>query len=210
MIKGILFDLDGTLIDTNSLILSSFKHTFKKHLNFVPEDSEIVKFFGEPLDKSLLKYGKDNVENLVASYRAYNDERHDIEAKEFDGVKETLDKLKARGIKLAIVTSKRRIMSVRGLELFGLTEYFDVIITPENTQLHKPNKEPALKACELLKIKPSEAIFVGDSHNDILCGKNSGTKTCLVTYTVLELEELKSLKPDYVVDNIVELLDIII
>lgn len=209
MIKALLFDLDGTLIDTNTLILDSFKHAFKKHLNIIPPESEIVKLFGEPLERSLAKYvhSKSERMELITSYRNYNDTNHDSVAKPFDGVKDALIELR-KEFKIAVVTSKRSIMAHRGLELFQIKEYFDAIITPEDTKEHKPNPDPALCACKALGVNPEEAIMVGDSHNDILCGKNAGTKTCLVTYTALDLEELKLLKPDFIVDNIIELSEV--
>ncbi|ADL52369.1 pyrophosphatase PpaX [Clostridium cellulovorans] len=204
MIKAILFDLDGTILDTNDLILNSFKHSFKTHLDLELPREEIVKFFGEPLQYSLAKYGEDKLENLISTYRSYNEENHDSNVTLFKGVKEGLKVLKDKNFKLAIVTSKRESMTRRGLDLFGLTECFDVIITPEATKEHKPNGEPVLKACEVLGIKPEEAIMVGDSHNDILCGKNAGAKTGLVKYTALDQSELLKLYPDYLVDSIEE------
>lgn len=209
MIKAVLFDLDGTLIDTNGLIIESFKYTIMKHLNKKIEDEDIVKYFGEPLLTTLGRYDKDNAGILCDTYRSFNNIKHDEMVREIDGVFETLSKLGEMGIKLAVVTSKRRSMAEKGLELFKLKEYMTAIVTPEDTKSHKPNPEPALKACEILGVDPSEAIMVGDSHYDILCGRNAGTKTCVVKYTALPLEELLSYKPDYAVDNISELVGIV-
>jgi len=208
MIKGIFFDLDGTLINTNTLIINSFKYIFKEHLNLDVKDEEIVQYFGEPLNYTISKYSSDNVEFLTKKYVEYSLSIHDDLTKEFYGVKEGLIKLKEAGYKLAVVTSKRRNTALKGLKLFDLEKYFDLIISPEDTEKHKPCGEPVLKACEVLKIKPQEIIMVGDSHNDILCGKNAGAKTCLVKYTALPLEKLREYSPDYLVDSIEEILDI--
>lgn len=209
MIKALLFDLDGTLIDTNDLIITSFKYTFEKYLNFIPTESEILNLFGQPLEKALISYIEDDDRRneFINVYRKYNGEKHDSLAKSFEGVREALQEL-GKEFKIAVVTSKRRSMACRGLELFGLDQLVDVLITPEDTENHKPDGEPAQYACSILGVKPEEAIMVGDSHNDILCGKNAGAKTCLVTYTVLNIKEIKELNPEYIVDNIIELTNV--
>lgn len=210
MIEAVLFDLDGTLINTNNLILNSFKHTFKTYFsNMEIQDAEIVKLFGEPLQTSMQKYDKENVDKLIDIFHEYNENAHDDLTERFEGVEETLKQLKKIGIKLAVVTSKRRVMVDRGLNLLKLKDYFDVIVTPEDTKLHKPFGEPALKACELLKVSPSRSLMVGDSHNDILCGKNAGNKTCLVKYTVLPFDELLKYSPDFIIDNMIDILAVI-
>lgn len=209
MIKAVLFDLDGTLIDTNNLIIQSFKHTYKKHLNIDVPESEIVMYFGEPLIDTLARYDKENAHILIQTYRAYNEAIHDELTAEIKGVKETLSELRAFGVKIAIVTSKRRALAERGLKLFSLQEFMEIIITPEDTAKHKPDAEPVLKACQLLGIKPEEALMVGDSHFDILCGKNAGAKTCLVNYTILPIENIMKHSPDYTVDEIKDVLEIV-
>jgi pyrophosphatase PpaX len=209
MIKAVLFDLDGTLINTNNLILRSFKYAFQRHFGQEVEDAEIIKLFGQPLSNSLEVYDPENKELLISLYREFNDANHDELAESYDGVAEALQRLKDYGIKLAIVTSKRRVMTDRGLKLMGLYEYMDVIITPEDTEKHKPDPEPAIKACGLLGVKPEEALMVGDSTYDILCGKNAGCSTCAVSYSTFPMEELKELEPDYIIDSMLELPSII-
>lgn len=205
MIKAILFDLDGTLINTNELIVQSFKYAFNKLFNIDLPREDIVKTFGEPLRDAMAKYDADKADLMVKTFRAYNETNHDNIATIFEGVKEGLELLSKTGVKLGVVTSKRRPMAERGLKLIDIYDYMDIIVTPEDTNKHKPLGDPALKACELLGVLPEEAIMVGDSHNDILCGRNAGCKTCLVKYTALSLEELMEYEPDYVIDSIEEL-----
>lgn len=207
MFKVVLFDLDGTLIDTNNLILESYKHTFKKHLDYIPNDNEIVKYFGEPLKITLSRFDSERIEEMYRTYVEYNEMNHDSMVKEMDYARETLEELKSKGILLGVVTSKRRIMAERGLRLFNLLDYFDVVITPEDTVKHKPDPEPILKACEKLKFEPKDVLFVGDSNFDILCGKNAGAKTCLVKYTMLDLEELLKFEPDFVIEDLRDILE---
>lgn len=209
MIKAVLFDLDGTLIDTNKLILESFKYTFRTHLNMEMEEERIVKFFGQPLRKSLATVAPEKVDQLVDTFHQFNSSNHDILAEKYEGTLEAITALKERGIKIAIVTSKRRVMTERSLKLIQVYDLMDVIITPEDTDKHKPDGKPALLACERLGISPEEAIMVGDSIYDVKCGKNVGTKTCIVTYSFFSIEDLLKEKPDYVIDKLWELLDII-
>ncbi|SKA88382.1 pyrophosphatase PpaX [Clostridium sp. USBA 49] len=209
MIKAVLFDLDGTLIDTNDLIINSFKYTLKKHLGLDASKDEIVMHFGEPLLDTLSRYDKENAHILLETYRKYNENIHDELTKEVVGAKETLSELKTLGIKTGVVTSKRKILAERGLKLFDLLNYIDVFITPEDTIKHKPDGEPVIKACEGLKISTNEAIMVGDSHYDILCGKNAGAKSCLVKYTALPIDKIMVYNPDYIVEKIQDILDII-
>ncbi len=209
VIKAILFDLDGTLIDTNNLIIQSFKHTLKKHIGRDVPESDILMHFGEPLLDSLARYDAANAHILIQTYRAHNEAVHDELTKEIVGVKETLRELKTLGIKIGVVTSKSRKIAERGLKLFNLDELMEVFITPEDTAKHKPDAEPVLKACELLGVSPEETIMVGDSHYDILCGKNAGAKACLVKYTALPMEKIMQHSPDYAVDKMNDILEIV-
>lgn len=209
MIKAVLFDLDGTLINTNDLILKSFKHTFKKMLNLEPTVEEITMNYGKPLQEIFKKYDEDKIEDMISCYRKINLQLHDDECKEFVGVDLMLKILKNRGIKLGVVTSKKGDMAERGAKLMGIYEYFDIFITPEVTKKHKPEGEPVLKACVDLNVKPSETLMVGDSPYDILAGKNAGAKTCGVTYTALPIEKLRESNPDFYVDKPLEIIELI-
>lgn len=206
MKKAVLFDLDGTLLNTNNLIIESFKHTYRKHLNLEVEDDEIIQCFGEPLTQTLKRYSENNLEEMIDTFRRYNYENHDKMTSIIEGVEDTLEALKAKKHKIAVVTSKREIMVKKGLHLFGIEKYFDAIITPEMTDYHKPNPEPIYRACNDLNISPKNSIMVGDSAFDILCGKNAGSETCLVNYTLLNKEEIKRYKPDYNINKIEEVL----
>lgn len=209
MIEAVLFDLDGTLINTNDLIIKSFKYTFSKNLNKEIKEEEIVQFFGEPLSVTMSKLDNKNADKLLKTFREYNEAHHDMLTKSFDGVKEALITLKSSNIKLAVVTSKRKPMAERGLKLFNLYDYMDVLVTPESTVKHKPDGEPAALACSIMDVAPENAIMVGDSFFDILCGKNAGCKTCLVSYSEQPLEKVKGYHPDFIIDNLLELKDII-
>ncbi|HAT4123952.1 TPA: pyrophosphatase PpaX [Clostridium perfringens] len=209
MIKAVLFDLDGTLINTNDLILKSFKHTFKTMLDLEPTEEEITMNYGRPLQEIFKSYDENRIEEMINCYRKINLELHDDECKEFADVDLMLQTLKNKGIKIGVVTSKKSDMAERGAKLMGIFKYFDTFITPEVTIKHKPEGEPVLKACENLGVSPSEALMVGDSPYDILAGKNAGAKTCGVKYTALPIEKLQESKPDLYVDKPLEILELV-
>ena len=211
MIKAVLFDLDGTLLDTNELIYNSFNNMFKEILNLDLPKLEITRLYGVPLEKSLVKYTKDKEEldKMICEYRRYNAEHHDNMCAPFDGVVELLKSLKDKGIKLGIVTSKRKVVAERGMKLAGIYEYMDVIISPESTEKHKPEGEPAMKDCEILGVNTNEAIMVGDSSYDLLCGKNAGCLTCGVEYTALDVNDLLKVEPTYMVKKPIDILQLV-
>jgi pyrophosphatase PpaX len=208
LIKAILFDLDGTLIDTNELIVECFQYALKEHLDLEVSREDVIKTFGEPLIFAMKKYDEENVDQLLDLFRKYQETRHDILAKECEGVTAGIKVLKGAGLKIALVTSKRRPTTERGLNLIDIYRYMDAVVTFEDTESHKPTGGPALKACELMGVRPGETIMVGDSHNDILCGKDAGCYTCLVSYTALPLEEMMSYDPDFIIDSLSELVEI--
>ena len=210
MIKAILFDLDGTLINTNNLIIETFQHVFKEYLNIDVKREELVRDFGEPLGYTIKRYTDDDkVDSLIKAYKTYNEVIHDDLTEAIDGVEEGIKELKEKGYKVAIVTSKRREVTNRGLKLFNLFKLMDCIVTPEDTEKHKPEPEPVLKACEILGVNPEETIMVGDSHNDILSGKRAGAKSCLVRYTAVPMDQVLKHEPDYIIDSILDIVDIV-
>jgi len=209
MIEAVLFDLDGTVANTNELIYESFRRLFDDKMMIEVSDQEIYSLFGEPLENSLKKYSK-NAEELLPFFREFNELNHDRMIQSFTGVEEALIMLKAQGLKLGIVTSKRERMARRSLEMLGLSDYFEVLITPEYTLKHKPEPDPIYKACELLGgIDPKNTIMVGDASYDILCGNRAGATSVAVSYSMIHPDSIKKAEPHYVVDDLRELVELI-
>ena len=206
--KYVFFDLDGTLIDTNKLIMDSFKYTYKTGLGLEVSEEEILRYFGEPLIKTLERYSPEKANELFKIYIDYNECRHDAVVTIFDGVKELLEDLERQGCTLALVTSKRTKVALMGLELFDIKKHFEVVVALEDTELHKPNPAPVQKALELLGAKPEEAIMVGDSVFDIHCAHGAGVKAVLVKWSAAHgfQEDMSS---DFVAHDTAELFDII-
>jgi pyrophosphatase PpaX len=206
--KYVLFDLDGTLINTNKLIMESFRYTYKTGLGLDVSEEEIFKYFGEPLIKTLGRYSAEKAEELFEMYIGYNETRHNDTVTVFEGVQELLEKLEKQGCKLAMVTSKRSKVALMGLELFDIKKHFEVFVALEDTELHKPNPAPVLKALELLGANPEDAIMVGDSVYDIHCAHGAGVKAILVKWSEAQ-DFQEDISADYVAHDTAELFEII-
>jgi pyrophosphatase PpaX len=207
-IKGILFDLDGTVINTNELIFQSFEYALENVLHTTLSRDVLRTTFGKPLAQIMEEMGGNQAQELRKAFVDYSI-AHETDIYLFPHVEDTLKELKARNIGTAVVTSRLYRSALRDLHQFELEKYFDVFITPEATEKHKPNPEPALKALELLGIKPQEAIMVGDSGLDLLCGKQAGCKTAAVRYSLFPEEELAQHQPDYMLDSLLDLLPLV-
>lgn len=207
--KYVLFDLDGTLIDTNKLIIDSFKHTYKTCLGLEVEEQEILKYFGEPLIVTLKRYSEERSDELFKAYIEYNESRHDDTVVMFEGIHELLEELDKQGFILALVTSKRRKVALMGLDLFDIKKHFKAILALEDTELHKPNPAPVVKALELLGAKPDEAVMVGDSIFDIHCAHGAGVKAVLVKWSAAHGFQGDDASADYVVHDAEELFKVI-
>ncbi|TLM98366.1 HAD family hydrolase, partial [bacterium] len=141
-IKCVLFDLDGTLINTNDLVVASFKHTVRQHLKKDIAAEELYCYFGEPLINIMRKLAPEKSEEMVGTYREFNLNKHDELVTPFPGTAEMLADLDRRNFRLGVVTSKIRPMAERGLRLFGLDRWMDVLVSFEDTEHHKPHPEP--------------------------------------------------------------------
>lgn len=174
MIKAVLWDLDGTILDTTELILESYRYAFRKVLKAEIGDDEAIANFGRTLSDVMNSYSPEKAEALMQSYRDYNQKHHDKKIRPFPGILDALANVRRRGFEQTVVTSKTEWLSKRGLDLFELSIYIDEVIGFESTKLHKPAGEPAIEALKRLKIQPEEALFIGDSSADAGCAKDAG------------------------------------
>jgi pyrophosphatase PpaX len=194
-----LFDLDGTLIDSVDLILECYRYTMKKHFGNVPPDSVWLAGIGTPLRRQFAEFTDDpeTIEALAATYRDYHHQRHDELLKQYPGAVEPVRRLKERGGKLGVVTSKMPWSTQRGLELCGFDGLFDVFVTAQDVEKHKPDPEPVLRALELLQSKAEETVFVGDSPHDMAAGRGAGVKIAAVLWGPFDRPALEPYEPDY-------------
>lgn len=205
---AVLFDLDGTLLDTAELIISSFQHTFRHYLGKEEAREEIIRTLGEPLPRTFKRYTDSDsvVQEMVDYYRAHNLLQHDNLARPFPGARLCLEGLRDAGVALGVVTSKLRGTAMRGIALDGWEPLFDVIICLEDSPEHKPKPGPIFAALERLQIEPSrDVLMVGDTFMDIQAGQAAGVSTAGVLWSA-QPELLRECKPDLLVPDFATLL----
>lgn len=208
-VKALLFDFDGTLLDTNELIIQTFQTVLGNHYPGRFERIDILPFLGPTLMETFDSIDAEKTEQFIQEYRAWNSSMHDELASEFDGVSETLNLLKTAGMKMAIVSTKRNDMVMRGLRLLDVEGVFDVVIGMDDVTHTKPHPEPILLALEKLGVDKSEALMIGDNYHDIDGGKNAGVKTAGVAWSAKGEAFLQNYHPDYMLHHISDLLRII-
>jgi pyrophosphatase PpaX len=205
--EAVLFDLDGTVVDTIPHILESFRHATADVLGEALPDDVLMHYVGVPLAAQMRYFTDDEAiaERLLASYREFNRRTHDEMARLYPNTRATLEILAGAGLPMAIVTSKSRMMAERAIDLFGLGGYFPVVVTADDTPTHKPDPQPVLYGASLLGVDPARAVYVGDSPADIESGKGAGAGTVAATWGVASRERLEAVLPDAIINDIAEL-----
>jgi pyrophosphatase PpaX len=206
----VLFDLDGTIVDSGAIILASMRHAAKEVLGFEPPDEELMAAVGGPgLEAQMRELAPDRVDELVTVYRAHNEPLHD-ELVSCAGIDDVLVRLKDEGRRLAIVTAKRRATVELAFATVPLGHLFETVVGGDETERHKPNPEPLLLAAERMYAVPDECAYIGDSPFDIRAAKAAGMHAVAVTWGgIHDREKLERERPDAVVDHPHELLDVL-
>ena len=204
-IEAVLFDVDGTLLDTFEFIYGAFEHAFAVHRIPPLTRKQISGIMGGPLEEVYATMAPShNAALLAETHRMFQSENIRLSSL-FPSTLEVLDHLQQCGFLMAAITTRSIRTSVRSLEATGIAHYFGVIISAEDVSLLKPHPEPLLKALDVLGAKPAEAIMVGDTPADIMAGKNAGTKTIAALYG-FSGERLLATNPDYAIRDLRELL----
>jgi pyrophosphatase PpaX len=209
MYRYVLFDFDGTLIDTNELIIAALKETAKRFINRDLTQDDLNSILGKYLDEQMKYLCEAQYRQMSEYYSSYYRENQDRMVKEFPGVRDMHADLKKLGVENAIVSAKEPRGIEHGLNLFNLSDYVDVIISAHDIQNNKPHPEPALKALEAFGAKPDQALLVGDSPYDILCGRNAGVKSVLVDWTIFPRQDILNLEPDFCIKKPEDLISIV-
>ncbi|MBU9722246.1 MULTISPECIES: pyrophosphatase PpaX [Bacillaceae] len=208
-VDTILFDLDGTLINTIDLIVDSFLHTMEQYYPGKYKREDVVSFIGPPLSETFEKLDPEKVEEMTKTYRVFNHAKHDELVTEYEGVIDTLEALHKEGYKMAIVTTKLRETALKGMKLMGIDRFFDIIVALDQVENYKPHPEPLEKAMKALGSVPEKTMMIGDSQHDILGGKNAGTYTAGVSWSIKGKEFLNSFEPDVMLETMPDLLEVL-
>lgn len=213
MLRAALFDFDGTLIDTTEMIFQSMRHATTSVLG--RDDltrEELLANVGQPLPRQMELIDAAKAELLLEAYRAHHEEHHDALIGEFPGVEDALYRLRAAGVKVAVVTSKRRRSVEMALERFpGLDLVVDRFVTMEDTREHKPDPEPLLRGLELVgNVPKEEAVYVGDSPFDVQAAKAAGLRSIAVSWGAFSEDTLRQAGPDHLVPDIDAVVDVLL
>jgi pyrophosphatase PpaX len=205
---NVLFDLDGTLIDSGAIILASFKHATKTVLRREIPDAELAALVGgSSIQEQMRAIDAVQADELVRVYREHNEPLHD-ELEAFEGIEHVLAELRRQGRRLGIVTAKRRKTVELAFAVLPLERYFDAVVTSDMTERHKPDPAPVLAALDLLGAEPEESAFVGDSPFDLGAGKAAGVYTVAVAWgNIHPVEALAG--ADALVETPEQLLDVL-
>ncbi len=199
-IKAVFFDLDGTVMDTNDLILSSSRHCTQVVLGKTFSDEFYLAENGKPLETVIASFS-DDIElqkEMLRVYREHNVSHNDEMVKEFPGMSDVIKGLYDAGFKEGVITSKISNLANHTLGLFGYDKYLEFIIGATDCLVHKPAPDPVLMGVEKLGLKPSECVYVGDSPFDIQAGKAAGCISIAVLWGMFSEEILRNENPDFV------------
>ena len=204
----VLFDLDGTVVDSGSIILASMRHATREVLGQEFEDEELLRTVGGPgLEAQMAVFAPDRVDELVRVYREHNEPLHD-ELKACGGMEAVLRRLRDEGRRLGVVTAKRRVTVELAFARVPIGHLFETIVGGDETERHKPDPEPLLLAAQRLRVSPQECAYVGDSPFDMRAARAAGMHGIAVTWgRIHDRARLEREEPDAVIDSAEELLD---
>lgn len=213
-IDTVLFDFDGTVMDTNDVILKSWQHAFRQILGKTADEGRLLKTFGEPLKMTMKNFfggDEEQVERNVEIYRSYQRDHYLDLISPFPGVREMLEEVKSAGFKTALVTSRLKSTTYDGLRKFAIEAFFDCIITADDVTKHKPDPQPVFRALESLGSAAGSALMLGDTRQDILAAKNAGVASVLVEWSMALPKEtaVGELEPSYFLGSPRELINLI-
>ena len=203
-ISVVLFDLDGTLIDSIGLLLASMRYAFEGFEGEQPITEDWVAGIGTPLMLQIRAYTTTEDQAIVVRdrYRDFQHANHDTMTSAYPGAIETLAELHAEGKTMGLVTAKSDWLAQRSLDWTGLAKYISVVVGSESTTKHKPNPEPVLFALDKLGVAPERALFIGDSPHDIGAGNAAGVISVGATWGPFTEEQLVKHKPQYLLHDI--------
>ena len=208
--ETVLFDLDGTLIDSGEVILASFRHATQTVLaRVIPDEVLMANVGGHGIRAQMVEFDVERADELVSVYREHNLATYAGVAM-FPGIADVLDSLHGEDRRLGLVTVKGRPTVALTFEMHPLEHYFGTVVTGDDTVRHKPDPEPLQLALERLAGDPADAVYVGDSPFDIRAAKAAGIASAAVGWgRIHRRERLLTEQPDVFVERPEELLDVL-
>jgi pyrophosphatase PpaX len=206
----VLFDLDGTVVDSGAIILASMRHATREVLGAEYRDEELLQAVGGPgLEAQFAVFSPDDVDELVRVYRAHNEPLHD-ELEACAGMEDVIVRLHKEGRRLGVVTAKRRATVELAFARVPLAHLFETVVGGDETDKHKPDPAPLLLAAERLGVDPATAAYVGDSPFDIRAAKAAGMYAVAVTWgRIHDRSRLEREEPDAIANTAEELLELL-
>jgi pyrophosphatase PpaX len=206
----VLFDLDGTVIDSVALIRESHRHAVRTVLGADLPDAVLVQNVGRPLIDQMRAFSPQRAEELLETYRTWNHAKTRELLRAFPAIEEVLGTLRESGRQLGIITSKSRPTVDLAFGVLPIEGLFDVVVTTEDTVRHKPDPAPVLHALELLGRTAERACYVGDAPFDLQAARAAGVGAIGVTWGFFSRETLEAQEPDLIVDTPHELLEAVL
>jgi pyrophosphatase PpaX len=200
----VLFDLDGTLADSIALIVESYQYAFRTVSGRELTATKARSWIGQTLPTTFQREDRERADELERVYRAYN-AANVTKIVGYPGVREFIQQLNVAGVRPGVVTSKRSAMTLETLQLVGLVELVDVVVTMEDTARHKPAPDPLLRAFEKLGTTRERCVYVGDAVWDVQAAHAAGTAAIAVTWGAGTRSELESAMPEFICDSVAEL-----
>lgn len=206
----ILFDLDGTVIDSVALIRESHRHAVSAVLGTTLPDETLVALVGRPLIDQMRAFSVDHADELLRVYREWNHAHTHQLLGAYEGMDQLLTELRAHGRTLGIITSKSGPTVDLAFDVLPLRHHFTVVITAEDTERHKPDPAPIHAAIERLGADPARACYVGDAPFDVQAAQAAGVTAIGVTWGFFTRDVIESLSPDVIVDTTDALADVLL
>ncbi|SCZ80539.1 pyrophosphatase PpaX [Acidaminobacter hydrogenoformans DSM 2784] len=209
MIDTIIFDFDGTIIDTNFIIERGLNLFSRAYRGTRLSPKELEQLTGRPLFDQMAAIQPHRAEEMTDRFRKWYAQRHDELTQAFNGMDELFEDLRQLDFKLAIVTNNSREGVQMGLEHLGMNHLFQAVITCDDVLEKKPSPEGVHLALKLLNARPEEAIFIGDSSGDLIASRRAGVVNVLVGWSSIKRELLLTHQPDFIIEHPLELLEVV-
>ncbi len=206
-LEAIVFDLDGTLVDTLPISLLGTRHVFERFVPRAVPDEEIIPLYGTPLIDIMARYRPDKAQEMVDVFEEFYLEHHRELVKPFPGVTGMLAVLRERGYPLAVLSNKRREPGLRELSACGLDGYFHSVLFLEDLKTPKPAAEALRQSARALGLPAAtQLLYVGDSVLDVQCAQNAGARSAAALWAGLARESLVAQRPDHLLESAGDLL----